>query len=120
MRRFASLLLFTVGTFFAVQASLAQSISPNEQSGPGSISGDSNQTTAESSRAITGVVLDPSGAAVSGAQVALTSTAGTSIGNTTTDNTGSFRFEKLASGLYSIDVQATGFRKTKLDVAVGK
>jgi hypothetical protein len=120
MRRFASLLLFTVGTFFAVQASLAQSISPNEQSGPGSISGDSNQTTAESSRAITGVVLDPSGAAVSGAQVALTSTAGTSIGNTTTDNTGSFRFEKLASGLYSIDVQATGFRETKLDVAVGK
>src|SRR6202049_815530 len=74
----------------------------------------------ESSRIISGVVLDPSGAAVSAAQVKLTSTDGTSIGDTTTDSAGSFHFERLALGAYSISVQAGGFREAQLDVAVGK
>jgi hypothetical protein len=120
MRRFPFLLLFTVGTFFPVQASVAKSLSPQEQSGPSSSSGKSDQTPAESSRAVTGVVLDPSGAAVSGAQVKLTSIDGTSVDDTTTDNTGSFRFEKLALGAYGISVQAAGFQETKLNVTVGK
>jgi hypothetical protein len=120
MKRFALLLLFTTGGFVSVQASLAQSIGPQDPSGPSGISGDSDQAQAESSRAITGIVLDPSGAGVPGAPLTLTSPDGTVIGNTTTDNAGSFRFEKLAPGLYSIDVQASGFREMKLDVVVGK
>src|ERR1700693_6235065 len=120
MRRLALLLLFTIGTFFPAQIGLAQTTSPKDQASPDGISGESAQTPAESSRAITGVVLDPSGAAVSGAQVALTTTEGTAVSSTTTDNTGSFHFEKLASGVYTVDVQATGFRERKLDVAVGK
>jgi hypothetical protein len=120
MRRLALLLLFTIGTFFLAQTGLAQTTSPKDQASPDGISGESAQTPAESSRAITGVVLDPSGAAVSGAQVALSTTEGTAISSTTTDNTGSFHFEKLASGVYTVDVQATGFRERKLDIAVGK
>jgi hypothetical protein len=120
MRRFAFLLLFTTGTFFPVQASPAQSIRPKEQSGPSSISEGSDQTPTESSRAITGVILDPSGGAVSGAQVKLTSADGTSIGDTTTDNTGAFRFENLAMAVYSIEVRAASFQEAKLNVVVGK
>jgi len=120
MRRFALLLLFTSCSFLSVQICSAQSISPEEHSGTSSPSRDSDQTPAESSRAITGVVLDPSGAGVPGAPLTLTSTDGTVIGNTATDSTGSFRFEKLALGVYTIEVQAAGFRETKLDVAVGK
>ncbi len=113
-------MLLATATFFPFQPSPAHSICPREPSGPNSLSHDSDQTQAESLRTITGVVLDPSGAAVSGAQVALTKTDGTAIGGTTTDNTGSFRFDTLAPGLYTIDVQAAGFRERKQDVAVGK
>jgi hypothetical protein len=120
MRRFPFLLPLLAATFFSLQATPAQSIGPKETFGPNRLSRDSDQTPAESSRTITGVVLDPSGAAVSGAQVALTKTDGTAIGGASTDNTGSFRFEKLAPGVYSIDVRAAGFQEGKLDVAVGK
>ena len=107
MRRLALLLLLTIGTFFPAQTGLAQSTSPKDQASSNGISWDSDQTPADSSRAIAGVVLDPSGAAVSGAQVALTTTEGTAISSTTTDNTGSFHFEKLATGVYTIDDSAS-------------
>src|SRR3984893_2552353 len=120
MGKFAFLLLFTAGIFFPGQASVARIYGPQEQSGPSGISGNSDQIPAEPSRTISGVVLDPSGAAVSGAPVTLANIDGTAIGDTTTDNTGTFRFAKLASGVYRINVQAAGFRETTLDVIVGK
>jgi hypothetical protein len=120
MGKFAFLLLFTAGIFFPGQASVARIYGPQEQSRPSGISGKSDQIPAEPSRTISGVVLDPSGAAVSGAPVTLANIDGTAIGDTTTDNTGTFRFAKLASGVYRINVQAAGFRETTLDVTVGK
>jgi hypothetical protein len=121
MRSFALLLLFATGTLFPVQANPAESLGPMEYSGSNSIFTEPDPSPQESSRVVTGIVLDPSGAAVPDAQVRLTSPDGTTVvARTTTDSAGTFRFEKLASGVYSVDVQALGFRETKLDVAVGK
>ena len=68
---------------------------------------------------ITGLVLDPSGAAIAGAEVILLSGKGAEIARAATDREGSFRFEKLALGSYKVDVQAAGFRETQLDVKLG-
>jgi hypothetical protein len=69
--------------------------------------------------AVSGIILDPSGALIQGAQVALTREDGTSIAQTVADDGGSFHFEKLNSGKYRVLVQAGGFRDTKADVNLG-
>jgi hypothetical protein len=120
LRTLILLVLFTVGTFLFAQAGRGQGINPKEPSGPGNRSAEAGQTPAESTRAISGIVLDPSGAGVPGAQITLTRADGTAIGNVTTDSNGAFRFGKLAQGLYNVDVQAASFREVKLDVSVGR
>jgi hypothetical protein len=84
------------------------------------MSGEPGQTAAPSSLAINGIVLDPSGAAISGAQLTLTSAGGNVIRNATADSAGSFRFEKLAAGTYTVTVQASGFQDKKQTIAVRK
>src|SRR5438105_4077975 len=69
--------------------------------------------------AISGIVLDPSGALIPGAQVALMKEDGTSIGQIVADDKGSFRFDNVNSGRYRVLVQAAGFRDTKADVNIG-
>ncbi len=91
-----------------------------EDSGSSNFSWDAAQAAPESSRALAGSVLDPSGAGVPGAEVTLTSTAGNTITRATTDNTGTFHFEKLALGTYNLSVQAGGFRQAELKINVGK
>lgn len=67
---------------------------------------------------ISGVVVDPSGAAISGAQVSLTEGDGTSIEKSLTDNSGAFRFTHVLVGDYIVRVQAAGFQDTKTNIVV--
>jgi len=69
-----------------------------------------------SSRAITGSVLDPSGAAIAKAQVSLLTSDDKPVSQTATDNSGSFRFDHIAPGNFIIDFQAEGFREARVNV----
>src|ERR1700691_3170663 len=79
-----------------------------------------SKNSARAVLAITGVVLDPSGAAISGAQVSVTNTGNITLQNTTTDNQGTFHFEKLPPGVYSLTVQAAGFQDKKQEINIRK
>jgi hypothetical protein len=70
------------------------------------------------SYAISGTVLDPSGALIPRAQVALAKEDGTAIAQAVADDGGSFRFEDVSQGKYRLLVKAVGFRDVKTDVAV--
>jgi len=70
-------------------------------------------------RVINGIVLDPSGAAIPRAQVNLIGADGTLIDQSVTDNAGAFRFNRVAVGEYTVDIQAVGFRETKVTAVVG-
>jgi hypothetical protein len=71
------------------------------------------------SRSISGTVLDPSGAAIAGAEVILLSADGKELLRTAADKEGSFQFEKLAAGSYKIEAQAPGFRDTIVELKLG-
>jgi len=71
------------------------------------------------SRSISGMVLDPSGAAIAGAEVILLTGAGKELSRITSDKDGSFQFEKLAAGTYKIEAQAAGFRDTIVELKLG-
>ncbi|MGH9688280.1 MAG: carboxypeptidase regulatory-like domain-containing protein [Candidatus Acidiferrales bacterium] len=60
--------------------------------------------------AIAGTVTDPSGAAVSGAKVTLTSLATGQARTATTGQNGDYRFSLLPPGDYKIDFSASGFK----------
>src|SRR5712691_10842955 len=68
------------------------------------------------SRALTGTLLDPSGAAIASAQVTLLAPDNKPVSQTSTDNAGSFRFENVAPANYTLDFQADGFRETRVSV----
>jgi len=70
-------------------------------------------------RSISGAVLDPSGAAIAGAQLILMKSDGQEIARITTDREGNFHFERLASGVYKIEAQAPGFRDTTVELKIG-
>jgi Carboxypeptidase regulatory-like domain len=59
--------------------------------------------------AIQGDIHDPSGAAVSGAEITLTETGSGVVRNTRSDDRGSFVATLLPAGVYNISVRATGF-----------
>ncbi len=120
MGTLAFFLLLTITTPFRVQFPFLQTAAPKDSPRADSMSGEPGQTPAPSSLAINGIVLDPSGAAISGAQVTLTSAGGNIIRNATADSAGSFRFEKLAAGTYTVTVQASGFQDKKQTIAVRK
>ena len=82
------------------------------------VAGYSQSQTSSRGHSINGVVLDPSGAAIVGAQVNLTRR-GSPTSHTSTDNSGSFHFDDVNPGDYEIDVQHEGFRETKTTVNVG-
>jgi hypothetical protein len=68
----------------------------------------------EATGTITGTVTDASGGAVPNARVAATNT-GTGISsNTTTGTSGQYIFVQMIPGMYSVTVEAAGFRKTML------
>ena len=67
------------------------------------------QATGTSNATITGHVKDPQGASLPGATVTLYARERTFSLTTTTDSTGSYRFEKLAPGEYLVEAEARGF-----------
>jgi hypothetical protein len=71
---------------------------------------------------ITGTVVDPSGAVVSGATVKATSLAEGVSQTTTTNSSGIFRFSFVKPGEYKIGIAAQGFKSVdqKITVAVGQ
>src|SRR6476659_5105367 len=74
-----------------------------------------------STTSITGHVKDPQGASLPGATVTLYSRERTSSLTTTTDSTGSYRFEKLAPGEYLMEGTAQGFASANAEqVTVGR
>lgn len=72
---------------------------------------------------ISGTVLDPQGAVVSGAQVKATNAATGVNLTTTSDNSGFFRFSLIPTGDYKVEVSAQGFKtavQNNVYVAAGR
>ncbi len=67
---------------------------------------------------ISGVLLDPSGAAIAQAQVCLIGNKGEILAQTATDSVGSFRLDNIAPGKYTLELQAEGFRDTRITATV--
>ncbi len=67
---------------------------------------------------ITGVVLDPSGAAITQGDVTLLGTKGAVLARTATDKVGAFRIDNIAPGKYTLEFHAEGFRDAHLAAAV--
>lgn len=64
----------------------------------------------QATTSLRGTVVDPSGAAISGAKVTLTATATNTTRATTTNATGAYSFPAVAPGMYSLTVTANGFQ----------
>ncbi len=92
---------------------VAQALNRPASGGAATLSED--QAPAPSSRAITGTLLDPSGAAIAKAQVVLLTFDNKPLAQTTTDNSGAFRFDNLAPGNYVIDFHAEGFSNARVN-----
>jgi Carboxypeptidase regulatory-like domain len=71
------------------------------------------------SHAISGTVVDPSGAVIPRARVMLSKTDGSRIAGGKTDDAGAFHFDRLTPGDYHVEVAAEGFHDAKSDVTVG-
>ncbi len=68
---------------------------------------------------VSGVVLDPSGAAIAEAKVILRREGGGSEQARTTNQRGQFRFTRLVSGNYEIEAQKEGFKPSITQLTVG-
>ena len=80
--------------------------------------GVSAQAPGPAGQTITGVAIDATGAVLPIADVVLT-TSNATIRTTTTDATGTFRFEGVPQGRYEIRVTFEGFQPTTARVTVG-
>lgn len=80
----------------------------------------SDLVASPSSRAevLSGVVLDPSGALIIGAQVTLQAKDTTKKKSTTTDRKGEFHFDRVIPGEYEITVQCEGFQPWRRSLTV--
>ena len=68
---------------------------------------------------VSGVVLDPSGAVIADAKVTLRRDGGRSAETKTANQRGEFRFTRIASGDYEIEVRRDGFKPTITQLMVG-
>ena len=80
----------------------------------------SNDRAAAEAHSLSGVVLDPSGAAIGQAQVILLSSRAVELARTTTDSLGRFRFDLPAPGEYRLFVRADNFRDATIPFRFGK
>src|SRR5258708_7377845 len=62
---------------------------------------------------VTGVVTDPQGASVAGADVTLTDVATKSPRSTTTNDSGRYHFASVPAGLYDVLISKSGFKVYK-------
>src|SRR4030095_3048481 len=70
---------------------------------------------AQTSGEISGLVMDPSGAAVSGANVTITNKATGAARNVTSNSEGLYSFPSLGPGVYELKVEQSGFKTVRLD-----
>ena len=70
---------------------------------------------AQTSGEISGLVTDPSGAAVSGASVTVTNKATQATRNVTTNSEGLYSFPSLLPGVYELRVEQSGFKTARID-----
>src|SRR5215472_6849366 len=77
---------------------------------------------ATASGSVQGTVVDSSNAAVTGAQVSITSLATDTKRTTITDNSGNYRFDLLPAGSYKLSISAKGFSNVAetVDILVGQ
>jgi outer membrane receptor protein involved in Fe transport len=68
---------------------------------------------------VSGAVFDPSGAVLTEAKVTLHNLAKRAEQSKTTDRKGQFRFARVASGAYEIEVQKEGFKPSLTQLTVG-
>src|SRR5258708_32188811 len=68
---------------------------------------------------LVGTVTDASKAVVPGASVEATQKATSATRSTVTDHNGTYRFDLLSAGIYSVRVPASGFAKVVLEDVVG-
>src|SRR5579863_840650 len=68
------------------------------------------RASARASGQLRGTVTDPSGAVLSGANVALKSANGSTVTQTSTDNTGTYTFDSVSAGNYQLELQSPGFK----------
>src|SRR5262245_15623032 len=69
--------------------------------------------------AVTGVVLDQTGAVLAGASVQLIGSDTAVVQSTTADGEGRFRFDKVAAGQYELRATFEGFKQASTRVRVG-
>jgi carboxypeptidase family protein len=93
------------------------SATAREQSSPGR--SEQASTTPTEVLGISGVVLDPSNAAIAGAKVTLHGGSLQNEPSTTTDLTGHFQFTAVPPGSYEVEVQQEGFKILRSRVKVG-
>ena len=93
----------------------AQGLGGPASAGAANLSED--QSLSASSRAITGTLLDPSGAAIAKAHVSLLASGDKQLAEVTTDNSGSFRFDNVVPGNYMLDFHAEGFRDARVNIS---
>jgi len=70
---------------------------------------------AQTSGEISGLVTDPSGAAVTGASVTVTNKATQATRNVTTNSEGLYSFPSLLPGVYVLRVEQSGFKTARID-----
>jgi carboxypeptidase family protein/TonB-dependent receptor-like protein len=72
-----------------------------------------------SGTAVTGVVVDATGAVLPNAQIELTTATGTAVQSTVADESGAFRIDRVAPGRYDIRAIFDGFQPTTVHITVG-
>src|SRR5438445_12566354 len=93
------------------------SVAANQRSSPGRL--EQGSTTPTEVLGVSGVVLDPSNAAIAGAKVTLHGGSVENEPSTTTDLSGHFQFSGVSPGRNEVEVQQEGFKSLKRRVKVG-
>jgi Carboxypeptidase regulatory-like domain len=103
-----------VALLSTVRFNLATAQTPAHAPDSGSAIADDRAPT----HSMSGVLLDPSGAAIAQAQLSLIGNKGEVIAQTTTDAVGYFRLDGIAPGKYILEFHAEGFRDTRIAATV--
>src|SRR5215469_9167353 len=79
----------------------------------------SNAQQAARGETVSGVVQDPSGAAIVGARVELDRADGRAIGHTVSNGAGAFQFRNIPFGSYEVAARVAGFEETRVSTVSG-
>lgn len=112
-RRFARILLLTTMCCSSLPQLFAHGLPTVGSEQP------SDDQPGSQNQAITGTVVDPSGATIANAQVSVVDSTSKVQAQAATDNSGSFRFENIVPGRYVLKCRAQGFQDASITATVG-